>query len=70
MTSGQRNCYLAIRECLQSYQWDDLIFALATEVEDSAASTTDKYKKRVLRRLGAALDRTIVDLQAVDTAAK
>lgn len=52
MTAGQRNCYLAIEECLNRYSFDDLLFALGEHVarqgeECQRDSTEDRICKDI-----------------------
>lgn len=36
MNAGQRNCHIAIADCLRSYGLDDLLFALSEHLEEIA----------------------------------
>lgn len=49
MTAGQRNCYIAIGECLERYPLEDLMYALRKQLRKRDPKT-DKVLRKLLEK--------------------
>ena len=67
MTAGQRNCYIAIGECLERYRLDDVLYALREHVGRIGLAAEDK-DHAAYRRAALLLDKARERLAKVEVA--
>lgn len=48
MTAGERKCYEAVQQCLESYGWDDLLFGVSESIRQLASDEQEAEHKELL----------------------
>lgn len=59
MTAGQRNCYIAICECVTKYSLDDVLFAVRTQVDEiGAVYGSNTAERRICNDVAKSLEQS------------